>query len=87
MSVGSISVSSVPPLATRFEVERVEMIAAVNFDESDANSRPVPGAVIVGVYCSPASVRSSAGTPREEKLARPPSFVPAATEMTHGALA
>ena len=65
---------------------RVETTSVVNRPLSDANSRPVPGAVIVGALKSPAG-RWDFGTPREEKLARPPSLVPAATLITQGALA
>jgi hypothetical protein len=38
------------------------------------------------LFGSESASRSSFGMPREEKEASPPSFVPAPTEMTHGAL-
>src|ERR1051326_5567180 len=69
-----------------FVLARTETISEVNLPESEANSRPVPGAVMVGALKSPAA-RCAFGTPREEKLARPPSLVPAATPITHGAFA
>src|ERR1035437_3138163 len=56
-----------------------------------AKARPVPGAVIVGASLSlegSLSVRRWArGIPRDEKPASVPSFVPAATPITHGAWA
>src|SRR3954471_20220210 len=64
--------------------ERVETTSEVNLPLFEANSRRVPGAVRVGALKSPAA-RWDFGTPRDEKLARPPSFVPAATLITQGA--
>ena len=73
-----------------FDLERAATYAALNFVAFDSNSRPVPGAVMVGASLSLvgslSARRSSFGMPREEKEASPPSFVPAATEMTQGAL-
>ena len=83
--------SSVAPFATTFEIERVDTIGAENFAEFVANSRPVPGATIVGasksLFGSASARRSSLGIPRDEKPASPPSFVPAPTLITHGAFA
>src|SRR6266852_3004722 len=84
-AVGS-SASAVWPLATRLVLARTETTSEVNLPESDANSRPVPGAVREGATTAPAPVWDF-GIPREEKPASPPSLVPAATPITHGAVA
>src|SRR5260370_27438474 len=65
---------------------RTETTSDVNFAESEAHWRPVRGAVMVGALLS-AAAGCALRTPRDEKLARPPSFVPAATPITQGALA
>src|SRR6185369_12478295 len=74
------------PFWIRLVLARVDTTSAVNLPLSAANSRPVPGAVRVGALPSPAG-RCDFGTPRDEKLARPPSLVPAATLITQGAWA
>jgi len=72
-------------------LERVETIAAVKLALFEGNPQPVPGAVIVGaaksLLGSRSKSRSEFGMPRDLKFAMPPSLVPAATEITHGAFA
>src|SRR5690242_11208658 len=77
-AVGS-SASAVSPFATRLVLARTETTSEVNLLASEANSRPVPGAVMLGA--------TPPGRPRDEKLAKPPSLVPAATPITHGGVA
>ena len=66
-------------------------MALVNLAELISNSRPVPGATMVGasksLFGSLSARRAALEVPRDEKPASPPSFVPAPTEITHGALA